>query len=103
MKKVYLVDCNSEQATSLDHTINMCVLKWFEDYEEAKQYLVEKAVEVRENFAEKLKQEDEQGNTMSLDLTEFEIDDDLDYENCDSMWGSQEHNLCRYEMLCGRY
>lgn len=103
MKKVYLVDCFTEYATSLDHVINISVFKWFEDYDEAVKYLHEKGIEVKEKFADKLKEEEENGNNMALDLTEFNIDDDIDYQNYDSMWGDMEHELLAYVTLCGGF
>lgn len=102
MKKVYCVDCCSEFGSGIEMNINELGHSGvFHSRKEAFEEMVECVKDVKETFADEIKEEKENGNTISVDLIVAYVDDDFD-EEYDTIW-TWEHYVVASRYICGRW
>ena len=93
MKKLYVIDFESEYYTPFIANELWNYLGEFKTRKEAYKRMVDLRRFFLKRFAEEIKLEKEQGNTLSIDLTKFELDDDFDLERDREVLWEQEHYL----------
>lgn len=103
MKKLYVIDFASEHYTPFVANELWNYLGEFKTRKEAHKRMVDLRRFFLKTFAKEIELEKKNGNTISIDLTKFELDDGFDLEkNRDVLW-EQEHYLIDSRYLCGRY
>jgi len=103
MKKVYFIDCDSEFATDMCGYVNEKFDCGFNTRKEAIAYLIRATKEAKDYFAIGLKEEKEQGNTITLDCYKVLVEDDFDWEENYSPIFEHDHFVIESRYLCGRY
>lgn len=103
MKKVYMVDFNSEYNCNLIKELNS---DDFYDYgfttlKSAKEYMLSTLKKVKQLFAKEINEEKKNGNTITIDLTRYYVDDDWE-DYGDDLW-NYDHELIDSRYLLGRY
>lgn len=102
MKKIYYIDCNGEFNSDIYGAINEKVDGYYgKTKREAVECLKQATKYVKERFADWLKTEKKEGNTITLDLYVAKVDDNEDYKNWNIF--QYDYQLVDSRYLCGRY
>ena len=113
MKKVYLVETNADFACheycgyDFEYELNNTYWRIFPTLKEAKAYMQDIKEKIKSKYGDEIAIEKKRGNTITIDIRRYLIDDDKDFFNdkavyLEDLWYYQNYVVdCRY--LCGRY
>ena len=96
MKKLYYVECDSERcgneiAVDINDAFND-LWGFYTKKKDAHNAMVEFYRKAKKQFADRIAEEKKDGNTITIDLWVFEVDDDFDLDK-DDIWEVDERQL----------